>query len=703
MKTFQIRNSYNPWLSQQTKDMMLERDRLQKGAAETNDQEVWKEYKKLRNKINNRLKSEEKDWQRSKLSECSHDSGLVWKTIKGILSWTSSGSPSQLFHNGALWTKPQEVASVQNEYFLDKVRQIRENLPPPVSDPLAKLRHLMSGRKCSFKLTAVHPDEVDKIISSLKNSNSFGLDLIDTQVVKLIKAEILPALTHVINLSIDSREFPAYWKRAKVIPLHKKEDLLNPKNFRPVAILPIFSKVLERAVFNQIIYYLSENNLLHPNHHAYRTDHNTTTALIQMYDAWMDSLNEGQISGVCLLDMSAAFDIVDHSLLLEKLKLYGFQLECLDWIKSYLTDRTQCVSINGSLSRLLPVPTGVPQGSILGPVFYTIFTNELPELVHDHHDEDAQQAHSAWPPYNMKCMSCGNVCCFADDTTYSCSDDDPSSLSDKLSSKFKVLSDFLISNRLKLNDDKTHLMVLTTSQKRKKRGPDLGVAGGVVISTPSTTVSSTSAERLLGGWIHQDLKWAEHIQDNDESLIRSLTTRLSALKIVGKVASFKTRKMIANGIFISKLSYLISLWGGCEGYLLQSLQIVQNKAARAVTKLDWNTSTQVLLSQCGWLSVRQLAMYHTVVLVYKVLQNRAPRYLHGMFSRNYLVKTRLADKELLKPSDADSPTLELIKNSFRWRAMEQYNLLTLEIRNSPSITKFKVLAKKWIIENIPVV
>ena len=96
-------------------------------------------------------------------------------------------------------------------------------------------------------------------------------------------------------------------------------------------------------------------------------------------------------------------------------------------------------------------------------------------------------------------------------------------------------------------------------------------------------------------------------------------------------------------------------------------------------------------------------MYHTVVLVYKVLQNRAPRYLHGMFSRNYLVKTRLADKELLKPSDADSPTLELIKNSFRWRAMEQYNLLTLEIRNSPSITKFKVLAKKWIIENIPVV
>ena len=106
MKTVQIRNNYNPWLSQQTKDMMLERDRLQKGAAETRDQDMWKEYKKLRNKINNRLKSEEKDWQRSKLIECGEDSSLLWKTVKGILSWTSSGSPSQIFHNGILWTKP---------------------------------------------------------------------------------------------------------------------------------------------------------------------------------------------------------------------------------------------------------------------------------------------------------------------------------------------------------------------------------------------------------------------------------------------------------------------------------------------------------------------------------------------------------------------------------------------------------------------
>ena len=167
------------------------------------------------------------------------------------------------------------VAKAQNEFFLDKITRIRDNLPPAVIDPLGKLRNLMAGRTCSFSLSAVHPDSVDKIISDLSNSSSFGLDLIDTKVVKLIRPVIVPALTHIVNLSISLRQFPSYWKNAKIIPLHKKDDQLNPKNFRPVAILPVFSKVLERVVFNQIIVYLSSNNLLHPSHHAYRANHNS--------------------------------------------------------------------------------------------------------------------------------------------------------------------------------------------------------------------------------------------------------------------------------------------------------------------------------------------------------------------------------------------------------------------------------------------
>ena len=151
-----------------------------------------------------------------------------------------------------------------------------------------------------------------------------------------------------------------------------------------------------------------------------------------MHDTWVGALEDGELSGVCLLDMSAAFDIVDHTLLLKKLELYGFDRDSLEWIQSYLSDRRQCVSISGSLSKLLPVPTGVPQGSILGPMFYTLFTNELPEVVHDHPGDGSA---GYWPKYNMNCTDCGNVCCYADDTTYSCSDTDPQTLSEKLTAK----------------------------------------------------------------------------------------------------------------------------------------------------------------------------------------------------------------------------------------------------------------------------
>ena len=224
-----------------------------------------------------------------------------------------------------------------------------------------------------------------------------------------------------------------------------------------------------------------------------------------------------------------------------------------------------------------------------------------------------------------------------------------------------------------------------------------------MITTPSSTVVPTSSEKLLGGWIHQDLKWSEHIQDSEDSLVRSLSTRLGALKRIGKISSFKTRKMFADGIFISKLSYLISLWGGCEQYLTKSLQVIQNKAARVVTKLDWYTPTHVLLSQCGWLSVHQLAVYHSVVLVHKVLRSGQPQYLHSLFSQNYQCGTRHADKKLIKPTQTKAPQHDLALNSFRWRAMMDYNSLTLDIRNSTCPHKFKRLAKTWIMENVPLV
>jgi hypothetical protein len=292
--------------------------------------------------------------------------------------------PTQLFHDGQVVNSPAGLSGAMNKFFIDKVQQLRQQIPDFNTDPLTKLQESMTGRQCTMKLKSVHPDDVMKIIRDLKNSKSTGTDDIDTKIIKLVAGDILPAVTHIVNLSIREKEFPNLWKLSKVVPLLKKGDPLVPKNYRPVALLPILSKILEKAVFMQIVDYLDSNHLLHPNHHGCRSGHNTATALIQMYDRWVEDVEEGKLVGVMMIDLSAAFDMVDHSILLKKLHLFGLDEDAVKWMESYLSGRSQSVMIDGCMSPPLRIECGVPQGSILGPLMYILYTNDIPELVHNH-------------------------------------------------------------------------------------------------------------------------------------------------------------------------------------------------------------------------------------------------------------------------------------------------------------------------------
>ena len=185
MKTVQIRKHGNNWISEETLCMMKQRDYFQKTASETNCKNTWKQYKLLRNKINNKLKFEEKMYQKRKLQQCNGNSLRSWKTMNNILNWHSSGAPNRLFYNGKLITKSQEIGDCQNDFFINKINEIKEELPSSGRDPLKTLKSVMKNRKCTMKLSSVHPDEVLKIISS--NSPSFGFDRIDTYIIKLVK------------------------------------------------------------------------------------------------------------------------------------------------------------------------------------------------------------------------------------------------------------------------------------------------------------------------------------------------------------------------------------------------------------------------------------------------------------------------------------------------------------------------------------
>ena len=489
-----------------------------------------------------------------------------------------------------------------------------------------------------------------------------------------------------MNLSITHSIFPSLWKTSKVVPLLKKGDPLTPKNYRPVALLPIFSKILEKAVFLQLVEYLDSNGLLNPNHHGSRHGHNTATALIQMYDQWVEEVEQGKMVGVMMIDLSAAFDMVDHPLLLEKLKLFGLDTAAIQWINSYLSQRHQSVSVDGCMSPPLSIECGVPQGSILGPLLYILFTNDIPDLVHDHPVTVTNPAPC--------CQDCGSTVCYVDDCTYSHGDYDPLALSDILTRQYNRISSYMSANQLVINAEKTHLLVMGTKASAVRRNE-------VFLQADQHRILPTQNEKLLGGHISDDLKWKAHLQGGDQSLVKQLTSRLNGLIKVASRASFATKKMVAIGIFMSKLGYLIQLWGGADEYLLQALQVLQNKAARAVTGQSWFIPTRLLLAKCNWLSVRQLVFYQTVLTTHKIVKSGTPVYLNQKMRTEHPYSTRQAAGGGVRFGETFGGQSGLIHDSFCYSCAIDYNRIPSYIRSPQNMNTFKLKLKQWISTNIP--
>ena len=508
-----------------------------------------------------------------------------------------------------------------------------------------------------------------------------------------MKPYIVPAVTHIVNISIQTSIFPDMWKFTKIVPLYKKDDPLNAKNYRPVALIPVLSKVLERVIFLQMIQYMESNNMFHPSHHGYRSGHNTCTALIEMYDSWVEALERGELSGVMFVDLSAAFDCVDHSLLLEKMKLLGFSSACISWCDSYLVGRKQCVYIEGALSEFLGIDVGVPQGSILGPLFYIIYTNDLPEVIHN---LDCEFSKLKMNKFNTMCPHCGGLVAFADDSTVTVTDYNTNGLTEKLTEKYMAVSRYFTANKLKVNDEKTHLVIM--SSKKKREVSDIQAS----IRTPSAVINPSLSERLLGVDIHAEMKWQEYVLYSEKSLMKSLYKRLNALKRIKKVASFKTRLMLANGLFCSKLLYCLPLFGGTEQYVLNSLQVAQNEAARTVTKLGRFTPVSKLLLQTGWLSVKQLIFLHSVLLVVKIRNSMKPEYLAEKLRMDYKYDTRISRQNYIRWGPDFRATKTLTLNSWRWYGTSNFNRIPPAIRNIDDPKMFKIKLLPWIRENIEI-
>jgi hypothetical protein len=718
VRKIQTRTKYAPWLSEATKLLKEERSTAQAEAAATDDPEDWRQYRSIRNQVTAMGRADKTAWEKQKLDHTVNTASDLWKTVKGWLGWGGSGTPTQLFSNGKMVTSPSGLASAMNKFFVDKVKRLRLNIPPATSDPLTKLKEAMRRRECSFRLKMVKEDQVLKIIQSLKNSSATGVDYVDTRTLKLVAGMITPALTHIINLSITTSIFPTIWKWAKVIPLLKSVQLdpILTKSYRPVALLPILSKVMEKVVFSQLVEYLEQNNLIHPNLHGSRAGHNTSTALIQLYDKWVEEVEEGKMVGVLLCDQSAAFDLCDHNLLIEKLKLMGVEDQALCWVKSYLSNRKQSCFVDGELSVPLNLlECGVPQGSIGGPLLWLCFTCDQPDVIHDHL-VDGQELHRGCTGQQVPVVvagdlgvvqdeegvvnrgvngevqqaGCGELVGYVDDGAYSYAHNDPVVLSSVLTEKYNLLEDWMNNNMLVINPDKTHLMVMGSRGKA-------GLRQQVSMTAGTYVIKPTETETLLGGHIHQSLQWNQHIRDNKSSMVRQLTSRTNGLKIMSKNATFSTRLMVANGVVMSKLVYLITLWGGAQQYLLKALQVQQLTAARAVCGFQcWGWTRKKLLDKVGWMSVRQLIYFHTVLQAHKTITTGLPRPLCASLPTDHPYSTRSATSGNIRFGETFTTT-----STFKYRAMSWYNSVPGNIKIG-SLPTVKRKLKNWVYQNVPI-
>ena len=342
--------------------------------------------------------------------------------------------------------------------------------------------------------------------------------------------------------------------------------------------------------------------------------------------------------------------------------------------------------MDGSYSAFMEIECGVPQGSVLGPLLYVLFTNDLPEAIHDDHEE------LSYDEPHLQCDPCGGLVNYVDDGTCTITHKDPEILSTKLSEKYKAIEEYMVSNRLVIDGDKTHLLVMGSRSMDRAR-QEVSLRAGQHIIYPSKT------EKLLGCNIDQSLKWLTHVQTSEKSLIKNLTSRINGLQMISKSSTFKTRLSAANGVFMSALVYILPLWGGCEDYLLKTLQVIQNRAARQVTRLTWYTPVRRLLTQCNWLSIKQLIFFHSALLVYRTFKSGVPLYLAQQLRTDHPLNTRLSSQGAIRIIGHYGA---IVESSFLRRAARSYNTLPVDIRSAGTVYVFKKKLKIWIKNNIPV-
>ena len=455
--------------------------------------------------------------------------------------------------------------------------------------------------------------------------------------------------------------FPQTYKKALVRPLIKKPglDQNDLKNYRPVSNLQFISKILEKVVLKQLNEHLARNGMKEPFQSAYRQSHSTETALLRVLNDLHDVIDNGETTLLCLLDLSAAFDTIDHNILIRRLEsTFGIRGSALKWFDSYVTNRFQSVTIGEATSIDRNIPFGVPQGSVLGPELFVLYTKSIGNIIKSH---DLR--------YHL----------YADDSQmYDTNTNIP--LKEKIDKYEECVTDlkkWMSQNRLKLNAGKTEVVLVGSKQQIKK-------VKETKIEIEGTNIDFKGSARNLGVIIYSNLNMNDHVKQLKKSILFELR-KISSIRDV--ITNDACKKLVVSLLF-SKLDYCNSLLSNTSAENISRLQSIQNNAARLVLKKRKRDDATPLLFQLHWLPVCQRVKYKAATIVYKCIEESAPQYLQDIISFHQPNRNlrSSSDQRLLEISRT---RLKASQKSFSYFGPSIWNSLPYEIRISPSLDTFK--------------
>ena len=645
-KIVNIRPTDYPWITCHIKSLIRKRRRVYNKFKKTNNMYFWNQFKVIRNNVIDLIRKSKQNYfdkLENIFSNENLNSKLFWKTSKQLLGLgkTSKNIPTLSLNDEYAETDYQK-ANMLNNYFSSQsvVNDNNKSLPPP--------KTVLHDR---LDIQEISPQSVKDVFDGLDVNKSCGPDLMSPRLLKEGSAILAEPYSKIFTSSLRLGHFPTSWKDGNITALHKKDDRSMPSNYRPISLLCQAGKSLERCVHKVLYNYIHEHRILTPFQSGFVTGDSTTFQLLHIYHTFCEAVDSGKEVRVVFCDISKAFDRVWHRGLLHKLKDIGCSNDLIKWFKSYLTNRRQRVVLNGQASEWTYVKAGVPQGSILGPLLFLIYINDIVNELR------------------------ASVRLFADDTSLYIVVENPTAAAITLNNDLNFITAWASDWLVDFNAAKT-LSMLLTLKRFSPHHPPLYMNG--------TAITETSSHKHLGLTFSNNCSWNEHISN----ITATAWTRLNLLRAL----KFKIKRPALEKIYSSFIRPLIeysdAVWDNATTDSKKQLEAVHNEAARIITGATKLCSISKLLADLGWETLQARRSKHKLVIFYKMLNGSAPEYLQTLVPP--LVQNTTSHN-LRNSNDFRNfrARTNLFYNSFLPSTIRAWNELADEIESAPLVASFK--------------